>query len=55
MTCPFCRSSRLLEISVNLESEAVTMHSCPSCESRWWDRGGERVPLRSVLDLVASR
>lgn len=54
MTCPNCRSRELVEIRLQLHSEKVTMHSCPTCERRWWDRGGQPVGLRSVLDLVAA-
>ncbi len=55
MTCPHCRSRDLVEIRMQLHAEKVTMHSCQTCERRWWDRGGEAVGLRSVLDLVAAR
>jgi len=55
MTCPYCNSRDLVEIRMELHAELVTMHSCPGCEHRWWDRGGESVGLRSVLDLVATR
>ncbi len=54
MTCPQCSSRDLVEIRMQLQAEKVTMHSCPTCETRWWDRGGESVALRSVLDLVAA-
>ncbi|MDP8937348.1 MAG: zf-TFIIB domain-containing protein [Actinomycetota bacterium] len=55
MVCPNCRSARLVEIAMNLSAHRVTLHSCPSCEGRWWDREGETIGLRSVLDLVAAR
>jgi transposase-like protein len=55
MTCPYCRSRDVVEISMELRSEKVTMHSCPACERRWWDRDGQSVGLGSVLDLVAAR
>ncbi len=55
MTCPTCRSSALVEIGLNLRDQRVTMHSCSVCENRWWDKGGERVTLPSVLALVAAR
>jgi len=54
MTCPHCHSRDLVEIRMQLHAERVTMHSCPACECRWWDRGGESVGLNSVLDLVAA-
>jgi transposase-like protein len=55
MTCPTCRSAALVEIGLNVRDERVTMHSCSMCEHRWWDRGGERVSLPSVLELVAAQ
>lgn len=55
MTCPACRSSALVEIGLNLREQRVTMHSCSACESRWWEKGGERMSLPSVLALVAAK
>ena len=55
MTCPTCRSADLVEIGLRLRDQAVTMHSCSACDNRWWDKGGERVSLPSVLDLVAAK
>ncbi len=55
MTCPTCRSSAMVEIGLHVRDQVVTMHSCSACENRWWDRGGERVTLPSVLDLVAAK
>jgi hypothetical protein len=31
------------------------MHSCSTCERRWWDKGGQQVSLPSVLELVAAK
>ncbi|HEX3621606.1 MAG TPA: hypothetical protein VHT97_04750 [Acidimicrobiales bacterium] len=55
MRCPTCRSAALIEIGLTVREEKVTMHSCSMCESRWWDKGGQRVSLPSVLELVASK
>jgi len=55
MTCPTCRSSALVEIGLHVHDQVVTMHSCSVCENRWWDQGGERVTLPSVLELVATK
>jgi transposase-like protein len=55
MTCPTCRSRDLIEIGLRLRDQVVTMHSCPACESRWWDKAGVPVSLPSVLELVASK
>jgi hypothetical protein len=55
MTCPTCRSAELVEIGLRLHDQLVTMHSCSVCENRWWDKGGVRVTLPSVLELVAAK
>ena len=55
MPCPNCRNARLVEIAMTLRDQWVTLHSCPSCEQRWWDKDGQTVGLRSVIDLVAAR
>ena len=55
MTCPSCRSTVLVEIGLRVHDQLVTMHSCSACEHRWWEKGGERVGLPSVLELVATR
>jgi len=44
-----------VEIGLRVKDQTITMHSCSMCESRWWDKAGERVTLPSVLELVASR
>ncbi len=54
MTCSHCRGSLLVEIGLSIAGTRFTMHSCPSCERRWWDRDGERVPLEGVLSAVAT-
>jgi hypothetical protein len=30
----------------------LTFFSCHRCEERWWDREGEQLPLREVLELA---
>ena len=54
MVCPFRRSTALVEIGLKLRDLQVTMHSCSSCDTRWWDKDGERVALPSILELVAA-
>ena len=44
-----------MEIGLRLRDQVVTMHSCSSCENRWWDRGGHTIGLPSVLELVATK
>ena len=52
MRCPHCYAAVLVEIGVTLANGQFTMHSCPSCENRWWDLNGEAVELARVLTTV---
>lgn len=54
MRCPHCRAAVLVEIRLSLSDSHFTMHSCPSCETRWWDQDGELVALDRVLTTVAA-
>jgi transposase-like protein len=54
MTCPHCRAAVLVEIGVLVAGNRFTMHSCPSCETRWWDLDGGKVALDQVLTTAAS-
>ena len=54
MKCPRCRLSRLVVIEVSLQGSEVCMYSCSRCDTRWWERDGERVPLETVLELAAA-
>lgn len=54
MTCTKCRAAQLIEIRLTLGESSFTMHSCPACETRWWDRDGEQLALDRVLSTVAS-
>ena len=49
MTCAQCRDDVLVEIRVSIKGCTFTMHSCPSCETRWWDQDGEKVEVARVL------
>jgi hypothetical protein len=52
MTCPKCSGANLVAIRLTLHENNVTMHSCATCETNWWDREGEPVALRQVLSLA---
>lgn len=54
MRCPHCRAALIVEIGLTLASSRFTMHSCPACERRWWDRDGEPVQLDGILARVAA-
>ena len=55
MACPKCRAAKLVEIGMTLADARVTLHSCSRCETRWWDREGERIGLQHVLEMASSR
>ncbi len=50
--CPRCSAS-LVEIRLDQAGRSMVMRSCSTCDTRWWQRDGEAVALRSVLDTVA--
>jgi len=55
MSCPICRASKLVEISLSLGPSTVVMKSCSRCDTRWWAENGEQVGLDGVLELAATR
>jgi len=52
MDCPVCKTSQMVEIEVELRGRAVTMHACSSCDTRWWESEGDRIPIESVYRLA---
>ena len=55
MSCPRCKKSGLVEITLNIATRPVTMQNCSSCDSRWWHSEGESLPLPGVLALASQR
>ena len=55
MPCPSCRISRMVEITLTVAEERVTMRSCSRCDKRWWVRNEELVPVSGILELAARR
>jgi DNA polymerase III alpha subunit (gram-positive type) len=53
--CPNCRQGDLISISMEVGGRNVLFSTCHLCESKWWFREGERVPLTSVIGLAVSR
>jgi len=53
--CPACGSSETFRVSMVLSEAPGSFTSCHACEWKGWERGGERLTLESVLDLVAAR
>ena len=54
MRCPHCGAAELIVIRVALAASQFAMHSCPQCESRWWDIDGRLVALDQVLSTVSA-
>ena len=55
MRCPFCGESQLVDIHLTAQGRRVSMHSCPSCERRWWDSEEGPIALGAVLEAVGAR
>ncbi len=50
-----CRSGcrgNLVTITMFVHGDSVTMTSCSTCDRRTWNRGGEAVELRSLLEDI---
>ena len=53
MDCPTCGAAEVIEIRHKLESDVeLFFFSCHRCEERWWDKSGQSVSLREVLEIV---
>lgn len=51
--CPQCASRQMVEISLSISGERVTLKSCSACDLRWWEGYHGRLPLTYLLDLAA--
>jgi formate dehydrogenase maturation protein FdhE len=50
-TCHCCGGHRVTVLAMTLtDGTAVRFASCHHCEAKQWSRGGEAVPLSSVLN-----
>lgn len=54
MKCPECGGG-LVKIGVSLGDTTIAMHSCSRCDRRWWERDGQLIDLKDVLQLAAAR
>lgn len=53
LVCGSCGADSVIQIELTLaDGTDVTFFSCHRCESRWWNRDGEDLPLGTVLDLA---
>lgn len=53
MQCPKCESRQMVEITLSVAGERMTLKSCSSCDLRWWEGYHGRIPLADVLDRAA--
>lgn len=51
--CPSCGSREVLTLDMVVRDSGLRFTCCAACESRWWQKEGASIPLRSVLELVA--
>ena len=51
-TCPVCRQGDLITISMAVSDTDLSFTTCHMCEAKWWYRGGEAIPLQSVIGMV---
>lgn len=52
MKCPQCGAGDVIEIKNKVDEIEIDFFSCHRCEEKWWDRSGQSVSLREVLDIV---
>jgi hypothetical protein len=53
MTCPGCRRSTLVEISLRVAQHGVIFRACSGCGGRWWNDEGHPTVLPRVLELAS--
>jgi DNA polymerase III alpha subunit (gram-positive type) len=53
--CPTCGSDDLITISMSVSGRDLAFTTCHVCETKWWHRDGESVPLQSVIGMVVQK
>ena len=53
--CPTCGSRELMRVDLTVEHQPMAFMTCPNCESRWWERDGDPLPLEAVLEAVGRK
>jgi transcription elongation factor Elf1 len=53
MKCPNCITREMVVIEMVVRGEPVALHSCSSCDLRWWEGSDGLLSLSGVLDLAA--
>jgi hypothetical protein len=51
--CPQCEARQMVEITLSVAGERITLKSCSACDLRWWEGYQGRLPLAYLLDLAA--
>ena len=53
LRCTACGANDVIQIELTLpDGTEVEFYSCHKCDTRWWNREGEPLPLDAVLDLA---
>jgi ssDNA-binding Zn-finger/Zn-ribbon topoisomerase 1 len=52
MDCPQCGTNDVIEIRNRIDDIEIDFFHCHKCEERWWDKKGEAVSLREVLEIA---
>ena len=55
LSCPNCASGDLITISMTVSGRDLAFTTCHLCETKWWHKDGEQVPLQSVIGLVVEK
>jgi DNA polymerase III alpha subunit (gram-positive type) len=55
LSCPNCASGDLITITMTVSGRDLAFTTCHLCETKWWHRDGEQVPLQSVIGLVVEK
>ena len=51
--CATC-GRHIVRVDVRLGETTVTMHSCSTCDTRWWELDGRPVGLDIILGLASA-
>jgi DNA polymerase III alpha subunit (gram-positive type) len=54
-SCPNCDSEDLITITMTVSGRDLAFTTCHVCETKWWHRDGENVPLQSVIGMVVEK
>jgi len=52
MKCPNCQMREMVVIEMLVNNEQVALHSCSSCDLRWWETREGLLSLSGVLGLA---